>query len=89
MRTTPFFQALRRCLTFALVLPLAAALAAGRADAQSGKITGVVTDGATGQPIEGAQVLLQGTGYGQVSGASGRYFILGVPPGEYTVQGPS
>ncbi len=82
MRTTPLFQAAIRCLTFALVF----LLAAGRLEAQTGKVTGVVTDAATGQPIEGAQVLLQGTGYGQVSGTNGRFFILGVPPGTYTVQ---
>lgn len=82
MRPTPPLQAVLRCLTLAVAL----LLAAGRAEAQSGKITGVVTDAATGQPIEGAQVLLQGTGYGQVSGSNGRFFILGVPPGEYTMQ---
>ncbi|MBA4070445.1 MAG: hypothetical protein C0497_01210, partial [Gemmatimonas sp.] len=75
-----------RCLTFALVFVFASGAAAERAEAQTGKVTGVVTDAATGQPIEGAQVLLQGTGYGQVSAANGRFFILGVPPGEYTVQ---
>ncbi len=75
-----------RCLTLVLVFVLASGLAASRAEAQTGKVTGVVTDAATGQPIEGAQVLLQGTGYGQVSAANGRFFILGVPPNTYTVQ---
>jgi len=82
VRTTPLLQAVVRCLTFALVF----VLASGRVEAQTGKITGVVTDRATGQPIEGAQVLLQGTGYGQMSGTNGRFFILGVPPATYTVQ---
>ncbi|MHB1097314.1 MAG: TonB-dependent receptor [Gemmatimonadaceae bacterium] len=86
MRTTPPLQAVMRCLTLVLVCALAGGLAAGRAEAQTGKVTGVVTDAATGQPIEGAQVLLQGTGYGQVSAANGRFFILGVPPNTYTVQ---
>ncbi|MDQ8154864.1 MAG: TonB-dependent receptor, partial [Gemmatimonadota bacterium] len=86
MRTTPLLQAVLRCLTLALAFVLVSGLAAGRAEAQTGKITGVVTDAGTGQPIEGAQVLLQGTGYGQVSGPNGRFFILGVPPATYTVQ---
>jgi len=86
VRTTPLLRAVIRCLTFALVFALFSGLAAERAEAQTGKITGVVTDGATGAPVEGAQVLLQGTGYGQTSGANGRYFILGVPPGNYTIQ---
>lgn len=55
------------------------------AEAQTGKITGVVTDAATGQPLEGVQVALQGTGRGAVTGSNGRYFMLSVPPGDYTV----
>ena len=54
-------------------------------DAQTGKIAGVVTDQSTGQPVEGAQVFLQGTGYGTVTNATGRYFLISVPPGTYTV----
>jgi hypothetical protein len=55
------------------------------AAAQTGKLTGVVTDAATGQPIEGVQVILQTTGRGTVTGSNGRYFVLSVPPGDYTV----
>lgn len=69
-----------------LVLVLAAVAFVPRAlVAQTGKITGVVTDQATGQPVEGVQIFLQGTGYGSVSNANGRYFLLSVPPGTYTV----
>jgi hypothetical protein len=55
------------------------------ARAQTGKITGVVTDAANGRPVEGVQVVLQGTGRGAVTTSNGRYFILSVPPGTYTV----
>jgi outer membrane receptor for ferrienterochelin and colicin len=73
----------RYFITFVLAV---AALAFPRmATAQTGKITGVVTDAGTGQPIEGAQVFIQGTGLGAVTGANGRYFILSVQPGVYTV----
>ena len=66
---------------------LAAALLAfpAVARAQTGKITGTVTDAASGQPIEGVQVVLAGTGRGAISGTNGRYFIISVPPGTYTV----
>ncbi|HSJ63659.1 MAG TPA: TonB-dependent receptor [Gemmatimonadaceae bacterium] len=48
-------------------------------------MSGVVTDASTGAPIEGAQVVVSGTGYGALSQANGRYFIVGVPPGVYTI----
>ncbi|HET7457120.1 MAG TPA: TonB-dependent receptor [Gemmatimonadaceae bacterium] len=54
--------------------------------AQTGKISGVVTDAQSGQPIEGVQVRVTGTGYGALTQANGRYFIISVPPGTYTVE---
>ncbi|MEJ7810431.1 MAG: TonB-dependent receptor [Gemmatimonadaceae bacterium] len=72
-------------LVRSLVLALVLAASARYAVAQTGKITGVVTDVANGEPLEGVQILLQGTGRGAVTGANGRYFMLNVPPGEYTV----
>ena len=74
----------RRVLGLALALA-AASVFAPEAEAQTGKVTGVVTDQATGAPLEGAQVFLTGTGYGALTNANGRYFILNVPPGTYQV----
>jgi outer membrane receptor protein involved in Fe transport len=69
-----------------LVLALAAAFVmVPEIEAQTGKLTGVVTDQSTGAPLEGAQVFLTGTGYGALTSANGRYFILNVPPGTYQV----
>ena len=50
-----------------------------------GKLTGVVTDAQTGEPIAGALVYLEGTGMGSVSAENGRYFVINVPPGSDTV----
>jgi outer membrane receptor protein involved in Fe transport len=53
--------------------------------AQTGKIAGIVTDQATGQPLEGAQIIIAGTGLQTLTGSSGRYFLINVPPGTYTL----
>lgn len=74
-----------RWLASALAAAVLFAVAPARAEAQTGKITGIVTDSATGQPIEGVQIVLSRTGTGALTNASGRYFILAIPPGNYTV----
>lgn len=61
---------------------------AGRLAAQSGVITGKVTDATTGRPIENAQVgalLTGGQQYGAVTGADGSYRIINLRDGSYTV----
>lgn len=61
---------------------------AGRLDAQSGIISGRVTDGASGRPLENAQVqarLAGGSSYGAVSGADGSFRIVNLPDGSYLV----
>jgi TonB-linked SusC/RagA family outer membrane protein len=58
---------------------------AERARADSGKVTGVVTDSATGKPIEGARASLQGTKIAVTTGTSGQFALAGVPAGEQVV----
>jgi outer membrane receptor for ferrienterochelin and colicins len=56
--------------------------------AQTGMISGRVTDAASGQPIENAQVQAQMTGgqsYGAISGADGQFRVVNLPDGSYTV----
>jgi hypothetical protein len=53
---------------------------------ETGKIAGKVTDEATGQPLAGANVLVEGTSYGAATDAEGNFIILGVPMGAYTVR---
>lgn len=66
-------------LSFAF-LPVAAAAQ------QTGAVTGQVTDITNGQPINGAQVSIDGTSRGGLSNASGRYLVTGVPTGTVTVR---
>jgi len=55
------------------------------AHAQRGKLTGVITDAASGAPIDGAQIVIEGTGLGALTQENGRFFILNVPVGVYAV----
>jgi outer membrane receptor protein involved in Fe transport len=77
-------EAWTRWLQRALVL-VVCAVVPSLALAQTGKLTGVVTDAESGQPIEGVQIVLQGTGIGSLTADNGRFFILNVPVGTYTV----
>lgn len=52
---------------------------------QSGKLTGSVTDAITKEPLIGANVIINGTTLGAATDVNGRFIILKVPPGVYSV----
>lgn len=52
---------------------------------QTGKITGMIVDGETGEPLRGANVFLEGITMGASADLVGYYVILNVPPGTYTL----
>ncbi len=54
--------------------------------AETGRIQGFVRDAQTGEPLPAANVILLGTSLGAASDASGKYAILRVPPGRYTLR---
>ncbi len=54
--------------------------------AVTGKIAGVVVDAHTGQPLPGANVLIEGTDRGAACDVDGYYYILRLDPGTYSVQ---
>ncbi len=54
--------------------------------ATTGKIVGVITDKKTGEGLPGANILIEGTKYGAVTDVQGRYLILNVPPGSYSIK---
>ncbi|MGH3926787.1 MAG: carboxypeptidase-like regulatory domain-containing protein, partial [Pseudonocardiaceae bacterium] len=67
------------CLAVGVVVFLAAS---GAAFGQTtGKVIGTVTDQDTGQPLVGAQVVVDGTNLGNVTNEDGYYFINNVPVG--------
>lgn len=52
----------------------------------TGKIAGVVTDSENGQPLPGANIIIEGTTMGAAADLKGYYVILNVPPGTYTLK---
>ena len=56
------------------------------AAAQTGVVQGQVLDGASGRSLANAQVLVEGTGIGQITNSSGRFVLLNVPAGEHVVR---
>ena len=70
----------------AAVVAVSFALVASPATAQNGTVTGTVTDAATSAPIQSVQVYLVDTGLGTLTNQSGRFLILNVPAGSYTLR---
>ncbi|MBI5476915.1 MAG: TonB-dependent receptor [Ignavibacteriales bacterium] len=52
----------------------------------TGKITGRINDAISGEAIIGANVLVVGTSRGAVTDFEGKYTIIGIPIGSYTVK---
>jgi outer membrane receptor protein involved in Fe transport len=74
----------RVAVTLGLV-GVCAVVAPTLAEAQTGKLTGVVRDQASNQPLEGVEVFIEGTGLSTFTAGNGRFFLLSVPPGTYTI----
>lgn len=60
-------------------------LAPGLAIAQEGTVSGVVTDGDTGEPLPGASVVISELDTGTSTAADGTFTLDGIPTGEYDV----
>ncbi len=56
------------------------------ASAQYGKITGVITDQESKEPLVGANVVVEGTSLGAATDLNGSYVILNIAAGTYTVK---
>ncbi len=52
----------------------------------TGKITGIVTDSETGDPLIGCNVIIEGTDLGAATNIDGQYVILNIQPGKYNVR---
>ncbi|MBN1479012.1 hypothetical protein EH223_15075 [candidate division KSB1 bacterium] len=72
------------CLGLPLVVLLV--LTATLFGATTGKIAGRVTDKETGEPLVGANIIIQNTNLGAAADIDGNFFIINIPPGKYVVE---
>lgn len=76
----------RRLFTSTLLALAALPMLGSRLAAQSGTITGKVTDAASGAPIENVEIRATGPqSYGAVTGADGTYRLVNLADGSYTL----
>ncbi|MFH1196243.1 MAG: TonB-dependent receptor [bacterium] len=75
---------MKKLFTLVLLLLMAAPflLFAGT----TGKLTGTVTDKTTGEALPFVNIILEGTNLGAASDIDGKYVILNIPPGKYSVK---
>ncbi len=78
-----FATALGKAAVLAAALALAAYPAAAQ---QTGTVTGTVTDAATSAGLQSVQVYLVDTGLGRLTTSNGRFLIINVPAGTYTLR---
>ncbi len=71
---------------FSVICILLLLLTASVFSATTGKITGVISDADNQQPLVGVTVAIQGTSLGAITDVDGRYIVLNVPVGTYTVK---
>lgn len=70
---------------FSLVVIVVLSLVSNAFSGTTGKIAGKITDAASGEPLVGVNVVIQGTKMGAATDAEGDYFIVNIPPGAYTL----
>ncbi len=71
----------KTCAVLALL-----ALAVPIAAQERASVGGLVRDGSTLQPLGGAQIQIEGTNFGGLTSAEGRFVILNIPPGTHSLR---
>jgi len=71
--------------TIAIILTLLLIIITGTINAQS-RIIGTVKDATTGKPLIGVNVIIRNTYLGAATDINGKYFIINVPVGTYSVK---
>jgi outer membrane receptor protein involved in Fe transport len=77
-----FVKPALRLAVLMLILMIAVSAWAGT----TGKIAGMVTDKESGEPLPGVNMMIVGTTVGAATNIHGEFFIINVPPGNYTLR---
>lgn len=85
MKIVLFEQPLYRSAGLFVLLAMFFCLAADPAFGQYGKVQGTVSDARTGEPLPGVNVVIDGTQQGASTNLDGKYVIIGIRPGTYTL----
>lgn len=72
--------------SFLAVIFLLLVFFSSRGLAQTGKISGTITDAATNEPLPGVNVIVDGTTLGGATDDEGFYYIINIPPGRYSLK---
>ncbi len=83
MKLKPLFKVSGFLLCFTVVFSIGFVQASNFGE--TGKIAGRVVDAQTGDPLPGANIIIEGTTIGASSDLNGYYTILKVRPGTYTI----
>ncbi|MBU8934076.1 MAG: von Willebrand factor type A domain-containing protein [candidate division Zixibacteria bacterium] len=76
----------RKTVVMILLIPVLLIANALLYAAATGKITGTITDKATGQPMIGVSIIVVGTDRGAMTDFDGKYVIPQLEPGTYTLR---
>jgi TonB-linked SusC/RagA family outer membrane protein len=77
---------MKKLVSILALLSLVFLVEALPAHAQTGQISGTVTDSTNGEPLPGVNVVIAGTRQGASTGSRGQFTISGVEPGTYDLQ---
>jgi outer membrane receptor protein involved in Fe transport len=71
---------------WSILVVLLAALATEGVAQTTGKLSGKIVDGKSGDPLIAVNVMIVGTNLGAVTDLAGEYYILNIPPGTYRLR---
>jgi outer membrane receptor protein involved in Fe transport len=77
---------MKKFFTFSTVILLFLLFAQINGQTAQGKLAGRITDAQTGEPLIGANIIIENTSLGAASDFDGYYFILNITPGTYTLK---
>lgn len=76
----------RKVQCYKIVLLIAIVFSSNLFAGETGKISGKIIDKNDGSPLVGASVIIEDMNLGAATDANGEYFIINIPPGNYTIR---